>query len=312
MFISSFIQYNRCESGSKYLELLNVDNKLAQGRMEGSGLVYGLEEASNLTNLQSFLEKELSFNMLLIENLRKMNYPSKHQKIWLDISKDGQLRAVLLKHYGHYYVYATSPIQIDSTQFVKILRRDRQFETLSGRKETVEQLCVGLRYKESRPLYVAELEKANWNPGLINRARVQRATLADAGAIMSLKKQIAEFQMHTAEEKAFRDSITNGSGRCYIIRVGDQVISSAATMCEQTGSAMIVDVCTHPDYRNKGYATLCLSVLCQELLGEQRHICLFYESVIAGSLYKKLGFVDIGSWLIITAERRRLFSFRHV
>ena len=38
--------------------------------------------------------------------------------------------------------------------------------------------------------------------------------------------------------------------------------------------------------------------LCEELLGEGKELCLFYDNPDAGTIYKKLGFEDIGFWIM--------------
>ena len=61
---------------------------------------------------------------------------------------------------------------------------------------------------------------------------------------------------------------------------------------------MIVGVGTHPNYRNQGYATKCIVKICKELLDEQKIPCLFYDNEEAAKIYKKLGFQELGKWII--------------
>jgi predicted GNAT family acetyltransferase len=62
---------------------------------------------------------------------------------------------------------------------------------------------------------------------------------------------------------------------------------------------MVVSVMTHPDYRRGGYATSCVSGLCEVLLSEGKSLCLFYDNPAAGNIYKKLGFEDIEKWITL-------------
>jgi predicted GNAT family acetyltransferase len=59
---------------------------------------------------------------------------------------------------------------------------------------------------------------------------------------------------------------------------------------------MIVGVCSHPEKRNQGLASLCMEALCHDILAEGKTLCLFYDNPKAGSIYKRLGFKDIGLW----------------
>lgn len=40
--------------------------------------------------------------------------------------------------------------------------------------------------------------------------------------------------------------------------------------------------------------------LCKELLNEGKELCLFYDNLDAGSIYKRIGFEDIGFWMMYT------------
>lgn len=65
-------------------------------------------------------------------------------------------------------------------------------------------------------------------------------------------------------------------------------------------SAMVVAVATLENYKKKGNATKCMLKLCNELLLEGKDLCLFYDNPEAGAIYKKIGFKDIGFWMMYT------------
>lgn len=81
---------------------------------------------------------------------------------------------------------------------------------------------------------------------------------------------------------------------------GNQMVSSAMTTAENSMSSMVIGVCTLEAYKKKGYATACMKRLCAELLREGKYLCLFYDNPEAGTIYKNLGFEDIGKWVMHT------------
>ncbi|MGE3728105.1 MAG: GNAT family N-acetyltransferase [Candidatus Sericytochromatia bacterium] len=85
----------------------------------------------------------------------------------------------------------------------------------------------------------------------------------------------------------------------YIQKMG-KVISAALTHCETTDAALIGGVYTPPAYRGKGYGKACVHGLLAALKAEGKTPCLFYEkhNAPAKALYKGLGFVPHGEWLI--------------
>jgi predicted GNAT family acetyltransferase len=91
--------------------------------------------------------------------------------------------------------------------------------------------------------------------------------------------------------------LSDGSGRTFCAKFGGKIAAAASTTAETKTAAMVVSVMTHPDYRRGGYATSCVYRLCRELLSEGKGLCLFYDNPAAGSIYRKLGFEDIGKWI---------------
>lgn len=81
--------------------------------------------------------------------------------------------------------------------------------------------------------------------------------------------------------------------RSYFIGIGGRIISSASSTPENSQSAMIVGLETLPGHEKMGLASFCISVLCAELLKEGIMICLYYDNPDAGSIHKRIGFVNI-------------------
>lgn len=107
---------------------------------------------------------------------------------------------------------------------------------------------------------------------------------------------IAEFPTTNESEKILRQAIETNTGRTYYIEKDGVIIASASTSAENSLSAMVVGVCTHPNYRGNGYASLILQKMIQDFTKESRTLCLFYNNPAAGRIYKRLGFKDIGMW----------------
>ena len=80
------------------------------------------------------------------------------------------------------------------------------------------------------------------------------------------------------------------------------MICTAQTAAENSKSAMVVSVATRKDYRCQGLMTQVLSKLCQDLLNEQKTLCLFYDNPEAGAVYHNLGFKTIVKWKMIVRQ----------
>lgn len=249
----------------------------------------------------AFLEREPSFNLFLLGDIENFGFRSAFQEVWAEFAGDGGMKAVLLRYYGSFLVYA--PDEFDVRGMARIIGRDKRFEALSGRSETVDKFRPLMYIDKAKQMHFAELSGDRLQPMNVNRSRVQKATLADVEAIFALKKQISEFRLAPTAQQSFRQALCSGTGRSYMVKLGDQVVSVASTTAENPRSAMIVGVCTHPEHRKQGYATMCVNALCQEVLQEGRSLCLFYDNPAAGSIYRRIGFRDIGRWTILYAAK---------
>ena len=113
-------------------------------------------------------------------------------------------------------------------------------------------------------------------------------------------EQIEEFNDLSSNREAKIKEYKNNNGRAYFIEnERNQMISTAGATAENSQSAMIVGVATLPDYRKSGLATVCVYELCKDLLAEGKIPCLFYDNPAAGSIYRRIGFEEIGKWDMI-------------
>jgi uncharacterized protein len=201
----------------------------------------------------------------------------------------------LLKYAGNFIMYA--PGEYDAKGFAEIINHDENYEFISGIEHIVRKLEPYLTVKPSNPrvLYYAKCEQANDLQQVPLHIEVEKAIPDDAGRIIEQMYGISEFAASTFSVENKRETLSNGSARTYFIENEGRIISSASSTAENSQSAMIVGVGTLPGYEKKGLS-LCMSVLCEELLDEGKMLCLFYDNQAAGSIYKRIGFVDIGKW----------------
>jgi len=137
------------------------------------------------------------------------------------------------------------------------------------------------------------------------RAKVECAKPEDSRKIAELTCSIEEFAgERNFDEQAGRiaKTIEDKAGRFYFIEADGKYVSTVASTAENSKSAMLVGVCTAPEYRNRGYVTAIMSEMLQDLFKEKESVCLFYDNPKAGNIYKRSGFVDIGKWTMLIGE----------
>ncbi|WLR42727.1 GNAT family N-acetyltransferase [Bacillus carboniphilus] len=242
----------------------------------------------------SLLEKHPAENLFIIGDIENHGYHTSFQQLWGEFNKVGQIVAILLKYHGNYIIYG--PHTFNAKGFAEIINSDLDFQILSGLDSMVSQIepFINKPFQSKRKMHYAKLEtiKDTYRKTIYS---IKKATPDDLPKIQDLISQIEEFtSTATIEQK--RKGIEGGNSRIFYIEENEVVISSASTTAENSSSAMIVAVCTHPNHKRRGLATECLLNLCSELLTEGKTLCLFYDNPEAGSIYKRIGFEDIGFW----------------
>lgn len=184
----------------------------------------------------------------------------------------------------------------------------RTVNIISGKSELMERLLPRLPGRRGQPTYMARLNRVQNLPAPPEEFDLRRLTPDDAAGLVRLHSQIEEFQATYAgrEEKAVGElkvSLSTG-GRCWGAFQKDRLVAAASSSAENSVSAMIVGVATLPDFRRRGLAGGLVGKLCHDLLREgKQFLCLFYDNPQAGSIYRRIGFQEIGEYMMIKKQR---------
>ncbi|WP_163539941.1 GNAT family N-acetyltransferase [Gracilibacillus sp. YIM 98692] len=248
---------------------------------------------------QALVQKRAAENLFIIGDIEAYGYHQDFQQIWGDFSNDGTLRAVLLKYEKNFLPFSTG--DFDAKGFAEIINADSDFSMLSGLEEITEKIEPYLRdaLLSKRKLFYAKLTDGT-ALNLEGTNLVKKLKVEEMPHLRQLLRSIPEFADKPFNLDIKKRNMENGVARCYYIEKDGEMVSTASTSAENTSSAMIVAVGTNQKYKRQGYATLCMAKLCYDLLQEGKELCLFYENPTAGNIYKRLGFQDIGYWMMYT------------
>lgn len=236
-------------------------------------------------------------NLFIIGDIEAYGYKQEFQKVWGEFNESGEIVAILLKFEENYIPFAAG--LFNAKGFADIMSNDPNFKMMSGLKEFTEQIEPFLKQqlKKKRQSYYAKCTKLNDNLKIIDVNNVQQALPKDAEDLVNLINSIPEFYSTLTVERKLRE-LKDGTSRSYFIEEDGKMVSLASTAAENSMSAMVVAVATLENYKKKGYATKCMLKLCNELLLEGKDLCLFYDNPEAGAIYKRIGFEDIGFWMM--------------
>ncbi|MBS4536823.1 GNAT family N-acetyltransferase [Clostridium sp. D2Q-11] len=249
--------------------------------------------------VMDYISKEKEFNLFMIGDIENFGYDTDFQSLWGEFDEKGHIKGVLLKFYENRIFYSDSE-DLNKDGFISLFGDD--FKVLSGKSNMVDIFYDSFNFRKRKDAYFCKIEKLSSLPEISIDREILRLNETHTKDIVHLTDLIDEFgDVSMNEERVAQKFITN-TGRAYGVYDKDKLVAIAQTTAENSFSAMIVGVCTHPEYRNHGYASSCMIKLCSDLINEDKTLCLFYDNPKAGSIYKRLGFKDIGSWSMCVKE----------
>ena len=243
------------------------------------------------TKLIDYLNKEPEFNLFIKSDLDRYGYNNYFFNIWAEIDKNGEIVGVLVKCFEFITIYSYTFIDIE--KFCNLIN-NMEFYQISGKSEIVDSIAKELRLQKVRKVNFCKLENKLNLIKDIEDIKFKKIKVGNIKKIVNLYKIIDEFENTTVE--IIKSGLKTGRG--YYIEVNKQAVAMAKSTSENETHAMIVGVGTNPKFRNKGYATKCVSKICIDLLNENKIPCLFYDNEKAGKIYKSLGFTKMGNWSI--------------
>ncbi len=252
----------------------------------------------------ALLKRQPAENLFLIGDIEAFGYDQKFQKVWGEFNNKGELIAVLLRYEENFIPYAIS--EFNAQAFAEIMDQEATYSMLSGLKEITEQIEPYIkkkRLKRKRQFYYAKcIELSSDTTQNIDTSTVLQGVPDDAEELVTLLRAIPEFSESKITVESKRRGLEKGVSRSFFIKEDGKMVSTASTTAENTLSAMVVGVATLEDYKKKGYASKCMVKLCRQLLAENKELCLFYDNPAAGAIYKRIGFEDIGLWMMNSYE----------
>ena len=249
--------------------------------------------------LLEFLLKEKEWNLFMIGDLINFGFEEDFLEYWGDYNKNQKLKAVLMRFYDSFIIYAEGTY--DTKGFADIMS-NYNYKILSGKENAVEQMVDVIKVDQKRKTYYAVLRSEEKLPKIALQS-IEKTKLKNLESLLHLQEnEIHEFD-HNPSLDRIKKRYLSGTGRGYHVKdESGNIISSVETSAENPYAAMIIGVCTHPAYRNKGYATQLLIKTCQEVLDEEKSLCLFYDNPSAGKIYKRIGYESLGQWSIWKKE----------
>ncbi|WP_320128411.1 GNAT family N-acetyltransferase [uncultured Sphaerochaeta sp.] len=209
---------------------------------------------------------------------------------------------ILLRYFQNYVVYSdhTDYKAEDLASYLK----GQTVMVISGKEPLLERLAPYYPKANILGTYLCRCENDALLSEIPLENEIKRLSATDAIPVAKLYQKIQEFAkpfIEHEEDKILELQESLGSKALgFGLYDQEKLISVAYTTAKTQSGAMVVGVATLPEYRKKGLATQMVQKLCKESFSSGlSFLCLFYDNPIAGQIYRKIGFKEIGRWGMI-------------
>jgi len=246
--------------------------------------------------LHAWLMHDPLYNLFMLGNLEMMGIDAEGLRFWGEFAPGGALIGVAMRYRVNWCFDLGD--DCDCCRFGALVDDYPDSQVINGHPHQVNPIVARLqRYTvhETHASYYCRLplDAALPEPAWPTR----RATTDDVDALVEL---YATAGMMRRDATSIRRTLAGG--RIFVTEVETKIVSAALTNAETSAAAMIGGVFTPVPWRDRGYASAAMTHLCAELVAETKQPCLFYDNPAAGTIYRRLGFQDIGPWNLTRLE----------
>ncbi|HHV31797.1 GNAT family N-acetyltransferase [Caproiciproducens sp. LBM24188] len=256
-------------------------------------------------SLLDYIRKEPEMNLFIFGDIENFGLESDQVEVLVQEGPNGW-NFILLRYLDSYILYSQN--EDYNVRAAADYLSSRKVNVISGKTELLNRLLPYFPDRHGQETYMARLNKVNYVPELPDSVELRRLTADNATEIVQLYSQIAEFRDSYIGREAeaieeIRFNLSSNAGRSWGVFRNGKLTAVASSSAENSVCAMIVGVATLPGSRKMGLASGLVAKLCTELLESGKEfLCLFYDNPEAGSIYRKIGFKEIGSYMMIKKE----------
>lgn len=247
----------------------------------------------------NYLYKEAAYNIFIIGDIETFGFDTDFQFVYGELENEEFVSVQLF--YNEHAIYYSHKTYFNE-EYLNIYK-NHNFNYMSGKEELMRLIKPHLNDKFSfKPMYFCQANSVETKVNITNEIK-RVLSREDVVKLYDLLVEIEEFGIKHKPLEDFIGSTMKGlqMGVKLYIEKDDKMVSTVATTAETTKNAMIVGVATRINHRQKGYASQLMVALMNEYFtNRKKDLCLFYDNPKAGKIYKRLGFKDIGKWVMMS------------
>jgi predicted GNAT family acetyltransferase len=249
----------------------------------------------------SYAMREPEYNIFIIGDIENHGFDKPYMEIFANDAGQ-EFDCIVLRYMDHFVVYSHH-LDFDAKAAAGQIKLCGECGDINGKADIVEKLIPYFPGFTAKTDYLSRLDKVS-GESYESEHEIKQLDASYAKAIIDLHMRVDEFKTSYIgkEEKAVRErrfALEHGE-ISYGLLSGGKLVSTATATAKNSQSAMVIGVCTDPDERGKGYASAVVSKLCGDCLNNGlKFMCLFYDNPAAGRIYRRIGFVETGKYMML-------------
>lgn len=244
---------------------------------------------SDFVRIKDYISNDYASCLYLYMDLIQYGPDSDYTSTWIQ-EQEGKITSVILTYHTAMHIFARDSF---NTQEVFDLVDQLRPSQICAAKSTILALAQPLSTinYDSELGYVGKLESTNCP----NSSIIQKATIDDVESISHLLYNDegigASYSLEDLKAQ-FRERLSQGFVRSYIIKDGDRIVAHLGTGAEVGNVSIITYVITDAEYRGHGYAKMLYQAASNDLQKENKEIFAVYYTDGAIKLHHSVGFND--------------------
>lgn len=247
-----------------------------------------------------YVKKEPEMNLFLIGDLE--NYGVEDETVNFYLHEERDRWDFLILRFHRFYILYSQYEDYNAEEAIAFLSGQTP-ECISGKTVLLERIAPAFPQWTLESTFMSRCNRAEGTPELPENFVIRRLEKEDVPEAIDLLSDIEEFgktyKKDEREEQISRmeDEMEKGSKAAVGGFLSGRMISTASTSAENSESAMIVGVATDKEFRGKGYVSAVVEALCRDCFARgKKYLCLFYSNPVAGRIYNRIGFQELGEY----------------
>lgn len=245
---------------------------------------------TDFQRIKQYISNDYAACLYLYMDLIEYGSESDYTTTWIQ-EEEGSITCVALSYHTALHIFARDFFNVQEIFNLVVELKPSQICAAKSTLMALKKPLSTIGY-EIELGFVGKLEYAGQQKSSI----ILNATVDDVDDISKLLYNDegigASYSLKDLKNQ-FRERLTDGFVRSYIIKDGDKIVAHLGTGAEVGNVSIITYVITDPKYRGKGYAKLLYQAACCDLHKEGKEIYAVYYTDGAVHLHHSVGFVDI-------------------